>query len=207
MKISEFFSDQARRPSGWFGRIVMPIVFDRGNAVLNGMVKEIMAVQPDDCILEIGCGTGKLIKLMANKIETGFIEGIDFSSAMMRIARKRNKRHIARGTVTLVEANFDEKPAINPEFTKVCTVNTLYFWNHPEHTVQQVIRLLEPGGRFVMGFEDFGQLRQRKLDRDVFRLYRKDDVRHLLTGCGFSEVCIESREKRNLLFHCAVATK
>ena len=99
------------------------------------------------------------------------------------------------------------KPVINTGFTKVCCVNTVYFWSNPEHTVQKVIHLLEPGGRFVVGFEDFGQLRQRKLNMDVFRLYRKDDVRHLLTGCGFSEVCIESREKRKLLFHCAIATK
>lgn len=207
MSISAFFSEQARRPSGWFGRIVMPIVFYRGNAFLNGFVNEILAVQPDDRVLEIGCGTGKLIKLMAKNIETGFIEGIDFSSVMMEIAQRRNKRHIARGTVTMVEANFDENTTEHRSFTKVCSVNTLYFWKNPEHTVQKVVNLLEPGGRFVVAFEDFDQLERRKLDMDVFQPYRKDDVRRLLTGCGFSRACIESRVKQKLLFHCTVATK
>lgn len=207
MSISAFFSEQARRPSGWFGRIVMPIVFNRGNAFLNGFVNEIMAVQPDDRVLEIGCGTGKLIELMANNIETGFIEGIDFSSLMVRIAQRKNKRHITRGTVKILEANFDDNSTVNTVFTKVCSVNTIYFWKNPEHTVQKVINLLEPGGRFVVAFEDFDQLERRKLDMDVFQPYRKDDVRRLLTGCGFSRAGIESREKRKLLFHCAVATK
>jgi ubiquinone/menaquinone biosynthesis C-methylase UbiE len=194
-------------PSGWFGRTVMPIVFDRGNAFLNGFANEIMAVQSDDLVLEIGCGTGKLIKLMANNIESGFIEGIDFSSTMVRIAQRRNKRHITRGTVSIVEANFDENTTEHRGFTKVCSVNTLYFWKNPEHTVQKVIKLLEPGGRFVVAFEDFDQLERRKLDMDVFQPYRKNDVRRLLTGCGFSRACIESKEKRKLFFHCVVATK
>ena len=47
----------------------MPVIFDRGNAFLNGFVTDLMDIKPDDRIFEIGCGTGKLIKLMANEIE------------------------------------------------------------------------------------------------------------------------------------------
>lgn len=207
MSMSAFFSEQARKPSGWFGRIFMPIVFDRGNSFLNGFVYELMAVQPDDRVLEIGCGTGKLIKLMAKFIETGCIEGIDFSPVMVNIAQSRNKRHIARGTVNIVEGNFDEHTTQKTLFTKAFSVNTLYFWKIPEHTVKKVINLLEPGGKFVVAFEDIDQLQKRKLDMDLFQFYKKNDVRRLLASCGFSEVCIHSRKKRKLFFHCAVATK
>jgi len=46
-------------------------------------VNALIAVQPNDRVLEIGCGTGKLIKIMAKKIDKGIISGIDFSSTMV----------------------------------------------------------------------------------------------------------------------------
>ena len=45
-------------------------------------------------VLEIGCGTGKLINIMAKKIDKGIISGIDFSSTMVTIAKRRNKQVI-----------------------------------------------------------------------------------------------------------------
>ena len=67
---------------------------------------------------------------------------------------------------------------------------------------------MESEGQFFVAFEDIKQLEKRKLSDDVFQLYTDSDVKNLLTAAGFSKgVFIESRKKRNLLFHCAVATK
>ena len=91
---------------------------------------------------------------------------------------------------------------------KACSVNTIYFSEKPERTVNKVMRLMQPGGKFVLAFEDVHQLEQRKLNRDVFRFYRRSDVRYLLENGGFSNVVsVESRKKGKLSFHCAVATK
>jgi hypothetical protein len=68
MNFSTFFSEQARKPKGLFGRIVMSFVFDKGNAYLNGFVNELMSVQANDHILEIGFGTWQLIKERAKQI-------------------------------------------------------------------------------------------------------------------------------------------
>jgi len=93
-------------------------------------------------------------------------------------------------------------------FTKACSVNTIYFREKPERTVNKVMSLMQPGGKFVLVFEDVHQLEQRKLNRDIFRFYRRSDVRYLLENGAFSNgVSIESREKGKLSFHCAVATK
>ncbi len=61
----------------------MSVVFDRGNAYLNGFVNELMLVLPNDHLLEIGFGTGELIHEMAKQIDGGHVEGVDFSSAMV----------------------------------------------------------------------------------------------------------------------------
>jgi len=208
MDFSTFFSKQARKPEGLFGRIVMRVVFDQGNAFLNDFVNDLMSVQTDDRIIEIGSGTGKLINRMAKKIDKGLIEGIDFSSAMVSIARKRNKESIAKGKVKIVEGNFDEISYEKDSFTKACSVNTLYFWPSPANTAKKIAEILKPDGKLVLAFEDIEQLNQRKLNQDVFNLYSKDEVQDLLINAGFSHnVNIVSRKKGNLIFYCVVAIK
>jgi len=208
MNFSTFFTEQARKPAGLFGRFVMSIIFDQGNAFLNGFVNELMSVQIDDRIIEIGFGTGKLIYKMTQKIDTGLIEGIDFSNTMVSIAQKRNKRNIANGKVTIIEGNFDEIPYEKDKFTKACSINTLYFWPKPEHTVKKIVDILKPQGKLILGFEDVEQLKRRRLNKNVFHLYTKDEVQNLLINAGFSNtVSILSREKGKSVFHCAVAIK
>jgi len=208
MKFSTYFSKQARKPEGIFGRIVMRMVFDQGNAFLNNFVNELMSVQTDDRILEIGSGTGKLINKMALKIDNGFIEGIDFSSEMVSIARKRNKGNIAKEKVRIVEGNFDEMSYEKDSFTKACSVNTLYFWPSPSSTTKKLAEILKPCGKLVLAFEDIEQLKRRNLNQDVFNLYSKNEVQGLLINAGFSHnVKIVSRKNGNLSFHCVVAIK
>ena len=67
---------------------------------------------------------------------------------------------------------------------------------------------LVPGGRFVVAFEDISQLEEKQLSADVFRLYTTKEIKRLLAGCELvKDVCIQTREKRGQLFHCAVATR
>ena len=186
----------------------MRIVFDKGNAFLNNFVSDLMSVQTDDRIIEIGCGTGKLIYKMAQEMDKGLIEGIDFSSAMVSVAKKRNKNSIAKGTVKILEGDFDNMPYEKEKYSKACSVNTLYFWPSPAHTAKKIADILKPDGQLILAFEDIEQLKQRKLNQDVFHLYSKDEVQELLINAGFcNNINIVSRKKDTLIFHCVVAEK
>ncbi len=186
----------------------MSLVFDKGNAFLNSFANELMSVKPNDRILEIGFGTGKLIHTMAKQLDGGLIQGVDFSSTMVSIAQKRNQKFITSGLVNLHEGNFEEISYEAYDFTKACSVNTLYFWPKPEHTAKKIVNILKPGGKFVLAFEDIKQLEHRNISDDIFRLYARDDVKNLLQDAGFSgDVRIESRKRGKLRFHCAVAKK
>ena len=58
---SRILSLQARKPTGLIGRYMMTKIFNSGNADLNSFVKEILDLQKEDRVLEVGFGTGKLI--------------------------------------------------------------------------------------------------------------------------------------------------
>ena len=208
MNFSRFFSEQARKPTGLFGRIVMSVVFDKGNAFLNRFVNEVMSVQENDHILEIGFGTGKLIYKMAKRINKGQIEGIEFSGPMVSIAQKKNSKFIKDGRVIILEGNFEDFSFNNDSFTKICSVNTIYFWPRPETTANKVATLLKPGGKFVVAFEDKKQLETRNLDKNVFKFYSENEVKSILINAGFlTDVTIHTKIRGKSVYHCVVAVK
>jgi ubiquinone/menaquinone biosynthesis C-methylase UbiE len=90
MSFSTYFSKQAKRPSGLFGRFFMSRVFEKGNAELHALVLETLAIKENEHVLEIGFGTGLLLRQIADSLERGFIEGIDFSELMVAMALKKN---------------------------------------------------------------------------------------------------------------------
>jgi ubiquinone/menaquinone biosynthesis C-methylase UbiE len=206
MDFSKFFSEQAKKPSGIFGKVVMSAVFDIGNVFLNNFVSELLSVKSGDHVLDIGCGTGKLISKLSNQVIDGYFEGVDYSATMVSKARRRNKKNIKLGKVKITEGDFDQLSYKKKSFNKVSSVNTIYFWPKPEFTAQKISNILKPGGLFVVAFEDIKQLEQRNLNKNIFHLYTANDVIDLLDNSGFSaDVSLKSKSKTNQIFHCVVA--
>ena len=202
-----FFSRQAREPTGLFGRLIMSRVFDRGNALLNDFMRELLTLQQDDHVLEIGFGTGKLIDEMARQTSRGLVEGIDISSTMVDMARKRNRKYIAQARVEVSLGDFDQVEYRDGDFDKICSANTMYFWPDAAYSIGKIHRILRPGGKLVLGFEDKAELEKGPLDPSVFSMYDVNEVEQLLTSAGFTDVEIKSRETNSAIVHCATAVK
>jgi len=208
MSFASFFSEQAREPNGLFGRLVMSPFFDIGNASLIRLANEIISIQENDRVLEIGFGTGKLISKMANRIERGEIDGVDLSEIMVSVAEKRNRTHIAKGKVRLLHGDFDKTLFQTGYYDKVCSVNTIYFWENPADTAKKIAEILKPKGKIVLGFEGGEQLIQKKLKDDVYHIYSPKEIVSLLLSAGFSNgIDIQSRQFGQTELYCVVATK
>lgn len=200
-------SRQARKPSGWFGRVVMSHLFNKGNAELNHFIKDLLELQEHDTVLEIGFGPGTLLWQMAQITTKGLVEGIDFSEVMVAQAQKTNQHYIAQKRVKIQKGNCDNLPYGPESFDKVCTSNTIYFWENPKAIIKEIFRIVKPGGRLVIGFRDADQMKALPLSEDVFHFYTGDDVKGLLANAGFSNVCIEKKEGQSLVSYCAVGTR
>ncbi|WP_433314268.1 class I SAM-dependent methyltransferase [Micromonospora sp. CA-269861] len=114
---------------------------------------ETMAVAPDDQVLEIGCGRGAAVSLVAGQLTTGRIVAIDRAATMVRLATQRNLSHIDAGTAEIRCAGFESADLPAEHFTKIFAVNVSLFWLGD--AAQQIARmrsLLAPGGRlYVFG--------------------------------------------------------
>ena len=208
MSLKTFFSEQARKPSGLFGRYIMPVIFDRGNSNLNRLMEEKLAVQQDEHILEIGFGTGKLIHSIAKQLDTGSIEGVDLSPTMVEIAERKNARYIKEGKVIVRHGDFGNMDYRDHSFDKICSTNTIYFWSHPDKYLNKIHKLLKPDGILAIAFEDKGQLETKPLNRNIFRFYSLDEIENLLLDNGFSGTINKyTREIKSNIYHCIVALK
>ena len=208
MNFNTYFSKQAKEPFGWFGKIIMSKVFDYGNTFLNTFMLEVLALKENDHILEIGFGTGKLIFNMAKLINGGLIEGIDISNTMLVMAKKKNKKHIDTGKVIINQGDFENFTYNDNSFDKICSSNTIYFWQNPDNYIKKIQRILKPGGKVVLAFEDKEQLEKRTLDSEIFKFYGLDEIVNLFKINGLDkDINIFTREKGPQKFHCAVAFK
>ena len=208
MNYSTYFSKQARKPTGIFGRFHMSRIFEKGNAELNALTFETVSVEENDHALEIGSGTGTLIEHIAGGISKGLIEGIDFSKPMVARARKNNRKHINNGKVKIHLGDFDEAVFDPNSFDKIFTVNTVYFWKNPDATISRIHRVLKPGGNLVIGFHDKSEMKKMPLSKDVFKYYSTHDLQELLLNHGgLDNIDIVSKGGGQKVSYCAVCMK
>ena len=204
---SRIFSLQARKPSGVIGRFLMTKIFNDGNAELNSFVKDILSLQKENKVLEIGFGPGKLINEMAAITTDGVVTGIDFSQVMLKKASKLNKQYISKGKVILRKGECSSLPFDNESFDKLCSINTLYFWKEPDKNFSEMFRVIKSGGKIVIGFRDDKQMNNLNLSADVFSYYSQEDVVNMLAEAGFANAHIKEKEGRPFVSYCAVANK
>ncbi|MCP3922299.1 MAG: class I SAM-dependent methyltransferase [Desulfobacterales bacterium] len=207
MNYYTYFSKQARKPSGLFGRFFMKKLFEKGNMELNSHVYETLAFGKNDNILEIGFGPGLFMKKIADSLTDGFIEGVDFSETMVNIAKKRNRSHIKTGKVKIQSGDFNNVSYAANSFERVFTVNTIYFWQNPSETASKIFEILKPGGKVVVGYHSKEDMENSPLNKDVFKYYATEDVEELFTNANFKDVKTITKKIADKSCYCCIATK
>jgi arsenite methyltransferase len=209
MGVPEFFADQLRNPTGFFGRVVMSRFFNRSSAAINQLTMRSLALEPADRVLEVGFGSGDLIAHLAPVVREGHVAGVDFSPDMVSVATKRLAPLVTTGRVELRCASADHLPFADEEFTKACTVNTVYFWPEPALAMKGLSRVLSAGGRLVIGFSPAAAMRKmpRRLTEHGFTLYEPEDMHRLFENAGFGSIEMAPGHGPRGDFLCAIGTK
>jgi SAM-dependent methyltransferase len=116
---------------------------------------DLLDVQPDDQVLEFGCGSGVAAEVVARLVGGhGQLLAIDRSTAAIARTRTRNADHIEAGRMTVEQvalADLDTEPG---RFDKAFGINVNLFWTstaEPELAV--LAQVLRPGGRLFLVYE------------------------------------------------------
>lgn len=211
MGLYKFMGAQFRRPSGLIGRLV-GFSMGRGHKRIYDWTLGLIDIQPADHLLDIGCGNGMAIKLIAERVVEGFAAGIDHSETMVQQSLKLNRANVRAGRVEIISSNVSALPYEDESFDKVCAIESFYFWPDPVANLEEVLRVLKPGGLTFIAMEmskemanpQKGALFAAKLN---FPIYSGAEIEELLTKAGFSQARFECdrEDKRGRL--CALGVK
>jgi SAM-dependent methyltransferase len=184
MRRPEFIARQSSCPSGWLGRVIGHIMA-RETRAENAIALRLLGLRPNDAVLEIGFGHGRVIAEMARRCVEGKVCGLDSSATMLQMARDLNRETIANGTVTLDLGDSNALPYASASFDSVLSVHTIYFWKEPLTHLREVLRVLKPGGRFVLGYRPDSDRMRAAFPESVYTFRSVEQVRELMSTAGF----------------------
>jgi arsenite methyltransferase len=106
-------------------------------------VLDLMKIAPDDNVLDIGCGTGWLARLLAERVPEGRVVGMDISDEMVRRARRN---YVALENTMFAIGGADEIPWDANFFTHAISVESAYYWPDLVRGLREIFRVLREGG-------------------------------------------------------------
>lgn len=139
MKKEEFFNKWSLSYDWIFPSVFYQAVHQR--------LLEYVTLPPQPNVLDIGCGTGKLLNRLAGHFPDLWGTGLDFSSGMLAQARK-SRNH--RPRLIFIQGNAESLPFVESQFDAVFNTISFLHYQQPEKFLSEVQRVLRPGGRFYL---------------------------------------------------------
>jgi ubiquinone/menaquinone biosynthesis C-methylase UbiE len=152
----------------------------RIRADLAEKLAEMLVLQGDERILDLATGTGRVARPVAKRLKTGRITGVDEALAMLDVGHQHEDPipayYQSAGTA-------DALPFKSNSFDRAFVSFALHHFGNSAGAVQEVLRVLKNGGRFVVLDPVIEEARdsvdvalEAKINQ-VFRLTHGDDFR------------------------------
>jgi ubiquinone/menaquinone biosynthesis C-methylase UbiE len=109
------------------------------------MTLDAVADLPAERVLDVACGTGRLLQVLAERSERPDLFGIDRVPAMLDAARQRLGR---RATLLLGDA--EKLPLNDAAFQLVISTNALHYFPNIDAALCEIRRVITPSGNLVV---------------------------------------------------------
>ncbi|MCR4823774.1 MAG: class I SAM-dependent methyltransferase [Bacteroidales bacterium] len=205
--LSKFFSN-TRKPEGFLGKIMVNGMNSGSHAALANWGLDYIKVPEEGELLDIGCGGGANLARLMERSGRAKATGVDYSTVSVEKSRKTNARAIGNGRCKVLEASVSSLPFSDGTFALATAFETVYFWPEIEKSFAEVLRVLAPGGRFLIVNEDDGLTgANEKWEKliDGMHTYTPDELLAHLNAAGFKDIQIYRNESKRWL--AVTATK
>lgn len=206
-RFERLFARQLSRPSGFLGRFVLGAIWNKRNAALNDLTFASLDLQADDRVLDVGFGGGYLLGRMAAIVQCRVIAGVDASPAMAANAQRRFKKAVLAGKMDIRYASAEGLPFSDESFSKVSSVNSIFYWANPVAGLAEAYRVLDENGRLVLTFTCRQDLADKGFAQYGLNLYNESEIQAMLVTAGFHDLQASTASDRHRAFICMVGWK
>lgn len=144
-------------------------------------------------VLDVGCGTGELLRRLRAKYPDAILAGLDPVPQMLAVARDK-----LSGKEDLRVGYADSLPWPAGSFDLVVSCNMFHYITHPVGALREMARVIRPGGALVLTdwCDDYLACRLcnlylRLTNRAFYKTYREAECLALLARAGFAAVRLE----------------
>jgi ubiquinone/menaquinone biosynthesis C-methylase UbiE len=103
-----------------------------------------MPVEPDDTVLDLGCGSGYTLRALREAGDIDRAYGLDGAPEMLRNARS----YTDDPRIGYVRGDFDALPFADDSVDHIVSMEAFYYATNPLQTLREIRRILRPGGTF-----------------------------------------------------------
>ena len=108
------------------------------------------SASPDAKIRDCGCGGGANIRRLLKKYPQSIVKGVDYSAVSVEKARRLNRDAIADERCAVWQGSVAKMIFAASWFDAVTAFETVYFWPELTQSFREVLRVLKPGGTFLI---------------------------------------------------------
>jgi ubiquinone/menaquinone biosynthesis C-methylase UbiE len=137
---------------GWVAR-----AYDRGvqaafREIFPPLVEDLLGeVQDVKRALDVGCGPGQFTVMIAERLPTAEVWGIDLAPTMIELARRHASESPAAKRLHFEVADVARLPFPDAHFDAVISSGSIKHWPDPVAGLREIHRVLAPGGRAFIG--------------------------------------------------------
>ncbi len=185
--IGEKFFRQFGSPEGALGALAL-LTMAIENRKTNRRLVDLAHLAPGDRALDVGCGPGMAVRYGARSPGLT-VTGVDASPTAIAVARALTR---TRPGLRFDVATSEALPFATGDFTVVWSMNSLHHWADRTAALAELHRVIEPGGRIVIGERrpstDAGKWSPRGMSDEAV-----EELVAQIEASGFGEVATEEQ--------------
>lgn len=202
-----YLGGQVKKPTGPIGRLFARTMNATHSALTDWALTQLQ-IPAGATALDVGCGGGRTIGKLAQTAH--IVYGVDYASGSVAASREKNQQLISQNRVGIEQASVSNLPFPNNLFDVVTAIETQYYWPDMVHDMQEILRVLKPGGMLMIAVESYRGGSDDWILGPVMRLLGArrlsvDDQRALFREAGFTDIRIS--EERHKGWLCVIGSK
>ena len=154
--------------------VMQRLFFGPVHAKMLDLLGQELKVSPR-CIIDVGCGTGRLLRAASVRWPEAQLLGVDPAERMVSEAKRLNPN------VTFKLASAESLPFPDQTADLVLTSLSFHHWANQTKGLQEIARVLRPGGLFCLADHDLLLL---KLFGE--KVKSRNQIRALIVGAGLA---------------------